>query len=75
MFDRFTDQAKQMLNHARLEVLDMNHDSLGVEHMLLGLLGMPEPLGPQFLTRVQESEAPSQARATTLPAVATRTSV
>jgi hypothetical protein len=28
-----------------------------------------EPLGPQFLTRVQESEAPSQARATTLPAV------
>jgi hypothetical protein len=28
-----------------------------------------EPLGPQFLTRVQESEAPSQGRATTLPAV------
>jgi hypothetical protein len=28
-----------------------------------------EPLGPQFLMRVQESEAPSQARATTLPAV------
>jgi hypothetical protein len=31
--------------------------------------GDGEPLGPRFLTRVQESEAPSQARATTLPAV------
>jgi dipeptidase E len=38
MFDRFTDHAKQSLSHARQAALELSHDYIGAEHMLLGLL-------------------------------------
>jgi hypothetical protein len=38
MFDRFTDHAKSVLNKARQHSQRLNHEYLGTEHMLLGLL-------------------------------------
>ncbi len=38
MFDRFTDNAKKALNLARQEAQRLNHEYLGTEHILLGLL-------------------------------------
>jgi len=38
MFDRLTDNAKSVLNKARQQSQRLNHEYLGTEHMLLGLL-------------------------------------
>jgi ATP-dependent Clp protease ATP-binding subunit ClpC len=38
MFDRFTDRARKILGFARQEAERLNHDSIGTEHMLLGLI-------------------------------------
>ena len=38
MFDRFTDRAKKVMNLARQEAQRLNHEYLGTEHVLLGLV-------------------------------------
>lgn len=38
MFDRFTDHAKRVMNYARQHAQRLNHQYLGTEHILLGLL-------------------------------------
>ena len=38
IFDRFTERAKKVLGFARREAQDMNHDYIGTEHLLLGLI-------------------------------------
>ena len=38
IFDRFTERAKKVLGLARREAQDMNHDYIGTEHLLLGLI-------------------------------------
>lgn len=38
MFDRFTDRAKKVMNLARQEAQKFNHEYLGTEHILLGLV-------------------------------------
>jgi ATP-dependent Clp protease ATP-binding subunit ClpC len=38
MFDRFTDRAKKVMNLARQEAQGLNHEYLGTEHILLGLV-------------------------------------
>jgi ATP-dependent Clp protease ATP-binding subunit ClpC len=38
MFDRFTDRARKSMGLARQEAQRYNHDYIGTEHMLLGLL-------------------------------------
>ncbi|MEM7309716.1 MAG: Clp protease N-terminal domain-containing protein [Planctomycetota bacterium] len=38
MFDRFTDGTKRVMDLARLEAQGFNHEYLGTEHILLGLL-------------------------------------
>lgn len=38
MFERFTDQARQVIVEAQNEVRNLNHDHLGTEHLLLGLI-------------------------------------
>ena len=38
MFDRFTDRAKKVMNLARQEAQKFNHEYLGTEHVLLGLV-------------------------------------
>jgi len=38
MFDRFTDRARRVMGHARQAAQGFNHDYIGTEHILLGLL-------------------------------------
>jgi ATP-dependent Clp protease ATP-binding subunit ClpC len=38
MFDRFTDRARKVMNLARQEAQKLNHDYIGTEHILLGLV-------------------------------------
>jgi dipeptidase E len=49
MFDRFTDHAKQSLSHARLAALELSHAYIGAEHMLLGLLRLPDSVAGKVL--------------------------
>jgi ATP-dependent Clp protease ATP-binding subunit ClpA len=39
MFDRFTESARKSMTLARQEAQNWNHDFIGTEHMLLGVLG------------------------------------
>ena len=38
MFDRFTDRARKTMGLSRQEALRLNHDYIGTEHILLGLI-------------------------------------
>lgn len=38
MFDRFTNRARKVMNYARQEAERFNHDYIGTEHVLLGLV-------------------------------------
>jgi len=38
MFDRFTDRAKKVMHIGRQEALRLNHEYIGTEHILLGLV-------------------------------------
>jgi ATP-dependent Clp protease ATP-binding subunit ClpC len=38
MFERFTNAARQVIVHAQEEARDLDHDYIGTEHLLLGLL-------------------------------------
>lgn len=49
MFDRFTDLAKRVLNFARQESQRLNHGFITPEHILLGLLRLPDSFGVQVL--------------------------
>jgi nitroimidazol reductase NimA-like FMN-containing flavoprotein (pyridoxamine 5'-phosphate oxidase superfamily) len=47
--DRYTAEAKQALERARDEARRLNHNYIGTEHLLLGLLGDPQGLPSQVL--------------------------
>ena len=38
MFDRFTDRARKVMNLAKSEAQRLNHEYIGTEHILLGLV-------------------------------------
>ena len=38
MFDRFTDHARKAMGYARQEAQRKNHDLIGTEHMLVGVV-------------------------------------
>ncbi len=38
MFDRFSGHARETMSHARQEALRLGHDSIGTEHLLLGIV-------------------------------------
>ncbi len=38
MFDRFTERARKVMTYARQEAIRFNHDYVGTEHILLGLV-------------------------------------
>lgn len=38
MYDRFTDRARKVMNYANQEAHKCNHDYIGTEHILLGLI-------------------------------------
>jgi ATP-dependent Clp protease ATP-binding subunit ClpA len=50
VFERFTDRARAVLTAAQEEARNFNHDSIGTEHILLGLLYNEEGVGGRALT-------------------------
>jgi dipeptidase E len=42
MFDRFSDNAKKLMQHARLEAIRLQHEYIAPEHLLLGLLQLAD---------------------------------
>lgn len=49
MFEKFTDRARRILVLSQDEARMLNHDSIGTEHVLLGLIGEGEGVGAQVL--------------------------
>src|SRR5579859_2510545 len=52
MFERFTDRARRVVVHAQEEARRLQHNYIGTEHLLLGLLSEPEGLAAQALNRL-----------------------
>ncbi|QLH24205.1 ATP-dependent Clp protease ATP-binding subunit [Streptomyces sp. Rer75] len=52
MFERFTDRARRAVILAQEEARDHNHNWIGTEHMLLGLVREGESLGTEFLASI-----------------------
>ena len=49
MFEIFTEAAKRSLVLGQDEAITLGHDFIGTEHLLLGLLGVPDGLAGQVL--------------------------
>jgi ATP-dependent Clp protease ATP-binding subunit ClpA len=49
MFERFTNKARHVVVLSQEEARLLNHNYIGTEHILLGLLGEPESIGGQVL--------------------------
>jgi ATP-dependent Clp protease ATP-binding subunit ClpA len=49
MFERFTDKARHVVVLAQEEARGLQHNYIGTEHVLLGLLGEPEGVGARVL--------------------------
>jgi len=49
MFERFTNRARHVVVLSQEEARLLNHNYIGTEHILLGLLGEPESIGGQVL--------------------------
>ena len=50
--DKFTERARRALNVAEAEAKSFNHNYLGTEHLLLGVVQEPEGIGAQVLNRL-----------------------
>src|SRR3989338_9205258 len=49
MFDKFTNRAKQVVKLAKKEAQRLNHNYLGTEHVLLGLLKLGQGIAVNVL--------------------------
>ncbi|MEU6410100.1 Clp protease N-terminal domain-containing protein [Microbispora sp. NPDC046933] len=49
MFERFTEDARQVVKHAVEQARELRHGQAGTEHILLGLLSRPETLSARLL--------------------------
>ncbi len=49
MFERFTNRARHVVVLSQEEARLLNHNYIGTEHIMLGLLGEPESIGGQVL--------------------------
>ena len=52
MFERFTDKARHVVVLAQEEARRLDHNYIGTEHLLLGLLGVPDGVGGRALASV-----------------------
>ncbi|MFG2918654.1 Clp protease N-terminal domain-containing protein [Kitasatospora sp. NPDC048298] len=50
MFERFTEEARQVVVAARQEARELGHEHVGTEHFLLAILGRPEDPAVAVLT-------------------------
>jgi dipeptidase E len=69
MFDRFSNNAKHTLKHARLQALQLGHDIITPEHLLLGLLQVENSRALQLLRHL--GVEPAQVREELLPLMPT----
>jgi ATP-dependent Clp protease ATP-binding subunit ClpA len=65
-FDKFTDRARRVLTHAQHEAQSLNHNYIGTEHLLLGLLDEQDGLAYKAL--VDLGVAPDELREAVLAA-------
>jgi len=49
MFERYTENARDVLSHARQEAQKFHHDHIGTEHILLGLIEVKTGVGAEIL--------------------------
>jgi ATP-dependent Clp protease ATP-binding subunit ClpA len=49
MFERFTTSARQVVEHTQEEARRLQHDSIGSEHLLLGMLAEQHGVGARIL--------------------------
>lgn len=49
MFDKFTNRAKQVIKLAKKEAQRLNHNYLGTEHVLLGLMKLGQGIAVNVL--------------------------
>ncbi len=49
MFEKFTNLAKRSITLSQDEAIALGHDFIGTEHMLLGLVRVPESIAGQIL--------------------------
>jgi len=49
MFERYSENARNVMRHARMEVQKLGHDHLGTEHILLGLIEVKEGVAASVL--------------------------
>ena len=49
MFDKFTNRAKQVIKLAKREAQRLNHNYLGTEHVLLGLMKLGQGIAVNVL--------------------------
>ena len=50
MFERYTENARRVLSRARQEAQKFNHDHIGTEHILLGLIKIRDGVAADILT-------------------------
>jgi ATP-dependent Clp protease ATP-binding subunit ClpC len=55
MFERFTERARLVVVEAQQESRRLNHDYVGTEHLLLGLISVGEGLGVKVLESLEIS--------------------
>jgi ATP-dependent Clp protease ATP-binding subunit ClpA len=52
MFERFTSKAREVVIQAQEEARTMQHNYIGTEHLLLGLLAVPDGIGARALRQL-----------------------
>ncbi|MED5322717.1 MAG: Clp protease N-terminal domain-containing protein, partial [Planctomycetota bacterium] len=52
MFERFTDRARKVMSLAQQEAQRFNHEYIGTEHVLLGLVKEGSGVGANVLKRL-----------------------
>lgn len=57
MFERFTDEARQLVHQAQAEARRLGHPRTGTEHLLLGLLADPESSAAKALRGIDHAQA------------------
>jgi ATP-dependent Clp protease ATP-binding subunit ClpA len=62
MFERFTARARRVVVHAQEEARELNHNYIGTEHLLLGLLREEESVAARVLAELEISLAEVRAQ-------------
>ena len=53
MFERYTENAREVISHARQEAQNFGHDHVGTEHILLGLIEVKEGVAADVLSHLE----------------------